>query len=250
MIGFAVVIPMYNEEAAARTCVERVCGVLDGIQNPCELIVVEDGSADRTAAILRELADEFPRLRVVEHGENRGYGAALRTGTRAAIDAGHDYALFMDSDMTNDPADIPKFVAKMEAGVDVIKASRYSDGGGTDGVPAFRWWISRIGNLIAKLLCRLPLSDLTNGFRAVRLSVLERCELTENNFSIIMEELYQCRFEAKTFCHVPVVLTNRSADQRGTSFSYRPRIFVDYLKYPLRCALGLRPAGRRRDRTG
>ncbi len=240
-ISFAVVIPMYNEEPQATACVRLVCAELAKHEHRSALIVVNDGSADGTARVLTALHDEFDNLIVIEHETNQGYGAGLRTGAQAAIQGGYDYALFMDSDLTNDPADIPKFVAKMEAGIDVIKASRYSGGGGTKGIPFRRYIISRIGNLIAKLLCRLPLSDLTNGFRAVKTNILAKCELKENNFSIIMEELYFCKYLAESFCHVPVVLTNRSEDIRQTSFSYKPSIFRDYLRYPLRCFFGLRP---------
>lgn len=242
-VSFAVVIPMFNEESQAEACVRAVCAELDRIEQDSALIVVNDGSGDNTAAILEGLRGDLARLVVVEHEINQGYGAGLRTGMRTAIERGFDYALFMDSDLTNDPADISKFVAKMEEGIDVIKASRYSDGGGTKGVPFKRWIISRVGNFIAKVLCRLPLSDLTNGFRAVKTDVLAQCELAENNFAIIMEELWWCKYKAKTFCHVGVVLTSRAPGQRQTSFAYTPGIFRDYLKYPLRCFFARRPPG-------
>jgi dolichol-phosphate mannosyltransferase len=232
--SFAVMIPMYNEEVGAEECVRRVCGVLSAIQHRNALIVVNDGSKDSTAIILQQLAPEFSQLVIVTHETNKGYGAALRTGGQRAAQDGFDYVLFMDSDLTNDPEDIPKFVQKMEQGYDVIKATRYSHGGATEGVPAYRVSISRIGNLIAQALFRLPIRDCTNGFRAVRTSILKGIELKANNFSVIMEELFYLKYAAKSFANVPVVLTDRSEEQRPTSFRYRPGIFYDYLKYPLR----------------
>lgn len=239
--SFCVIVPMYNEERGAELCVRRVCPVLALVPYASKLLVVNDGSRDQTGAILDRLALEFPGLAVVHHEKNAGYGAALRTGIRKAAEAGFDYALFMDSDLTNDPADIPRFVDKMLEGYDVIKATRYSEGGAVRGVPAYRVAISRSGNWIARHLYRLPVSDCTNGFRAVRIDILHQMELTERKFPIIMEELYYCKFLAKTFVEVPVILTDRQAGQRPTSFVYRPGVFFDYLKYPIKSFLGVRP---------
>jgi glycosyltransferase involved in cell wall biosynthesis len=232
---------MYNEERGAELCVRRVCAGLTGLPFSSQLIVVNDGSRDRTGEILDHLALEFPRLTVVHRPKNAGYGAALCTGIEHAARAGFDYALFMDSDLTNDPADIPRFVEKMKDGYDVIKATRYSDGGKVSGVPAYRVIISRAGNWIAQRLYRLPIADCTNGYRAVRTSLLSQMKLTERKFPVIMEELYYSSFLARSFAQIPVRLTNRGREQRPTSFVYRPRVFYDYLKYPVKAFLRVRP---------
>lgn len=239
--SFCVVVPMFNEEAGAEICVKRICEVLSGIPNPCALVVVEDGSKDATGLILDRLSQGLANLSVIHHAGNRGYGAALGTGVAYAAKAGFNYVLFMDSDLTNDPNDIPRFVEKMEAGYEVIKATRYSLGGAVKGVPFFRVAVSRVGNWIACRLFGLPISDCTNGFRAVRTSILGQMALAEPKFPIIMEELYYSTFLTRKFAQVPVTLTNRSEDQRPTSFVYRPRVFFNYLKYPLRKFFGVRP---------
>src|SRR5262245_14000582 len=105
--GFAVVIPMFNEEAGAQRCVIEVCRELRRLPHRSRLVVVDDGSTDGTAAILRHAAQTQPMLQVVAHPQNRGYGAALRTGVEVAHAAGFDYVLFIDSDLTNSPGDIP-----------------------------------------------------------------------------------------------------------------------------------------------
>jgi len=237
--SFAVVIPMFNEEAGAEACVRTVCAELQRLDPKARLFVVEDGSRDRTAEILRELENTTPALTVKFHGENRGYGQALVTGGRAAHDAGFDYAVFMDSDLTNDPKDIAGFIAKMREGHDSIKASRYIAGGGASGVPPFRRAISIVGNSLARILMRIPIHDLTNGFRAVRTSAFVRIPFRENKFAIIMEELYYLKRMGCSFAEVPNVLRTRSDDRRRTSFSYRPSTFAQYLKYPLKSFFGL-----------
>jgi glycosyltransferase involved in cell wall biosynthesis len=238
--SFCVVVPMYNEERGGEAAVRTICAALQGMPNRCRLLVVNDGSRDRTGAILDGLLPQFGQLSVIHHPGNAGYGAALRTGMREAVQAGFDYALFMDSDLTNNPADLPKFAAAMRDGWDVIKATRYSKGGGVQGVPAYRVLISRAGNLLARLLYGLPLADCTNGFRAVKTGLLRRMELSERKFPIIMEELYYCKLLAATATEIPVILTDRQAGQRRTSFVYRPGVFWDYLKYPLKSFLGCR----------
>jgi dolichol-phosphate mannosyltransferase len=238
---FCVIIPMFNEERGAEICVRRVCPALEAIDYPSKLITVNDGSRDRTGAILDRLAGEFPKLLVVHHQHNSGYGAALRTGVRKAAEQGFDYALFMDSDLTNDPADIPKFVALMEQGIDVIKASRFVAGGRMQGVPWQRSIFSVAGNAVARPLFRIGVRDCTNGFRALKVDILKRMDLHERSFPIIVEELYQAKFLARTYAEVPVVLTSRTADQRATSFAYAPKIMGKYFGYALKAFLGIRP---------
>lgn len=242
--SFCVIVPMYNEESGAETCVCRICDVLATVPLRSALVAVNDGSRDQTAAILNRLSAKRRNLTVIHHDNNRGYGAALRTGIEHAAEGSFDYALFMDSDLTNDPLDIPRFVEKMREGYDVIKATRYSNGGEVSGVPAYRVLISRVGNWIARRLYRLPITDCTNGFRAVRTGILSQMDLTESKFPIIMEELYYSSFLASTFAQIPVRLTNRGEQQRPTSFVYRPRIFWEYMKYPLKAFFQVRPQAR------
>lgn len=242
--SFAVVVPMYNERTGAERCVREISRVLSTVANRASLIVVNDGSADGTADVIAAMCALEPVLEVVTHSSNRGYGAALVTGASRAATLGFDYVLFMDSDLTNDPKDIPRFAEQMRGGADVIKATRYTAGGQMVGVPWQRALVSRVGNALARALFRLPLRDCTNGFRAVRTSLLTRMDLRERGFPVIMEELYWCRFLATSFAEVPVTLTDAG---RATSFRYRPSVFASYLRYPWRAFLGRAPKERRED---
>jgi dolichol-phosphate mannosyltransferase len=232
--SFAVIVPMYNERAGAERCVREIAEVLATVPNRTSLIVVDDGSADGTGPVLATLQTRYVPLDVVTHAVNRGYGAALVTGAARAAASGFDYALFMDSDLTNAPQDIPRFAEKMRDGADVIKATRFTAGGGMVGVPWRRALVSRVGNVVARTLFRLPLRDCTNGFRAVRTSLLVRMNLREPGFPVIMEELYWCSFLTRSFAEVPVTLTNAG---RASSFRYRPSVFRSYLRYPWRAFL-------------
>jgi glycosyltransferase involved in cell wall biosynthesis len=228
---------MYNEEVGAEACVRTIADSLRGLAERSLLIVVEDGSADGTSEVLAAVAPQLDNVLVLRHPRNQGYGGALRTGGRAAAERGFGYVVFMDSDLTNDPKYLPLFVDKMRQGFDLIKASRYIRGGGVDGVPWWRVWISRLGNALACRLYGLPLHDCTNGFRALRSGLFASLPLAENRFPIIMEELYHAARRGWSVAEVPNRLTNRGAEQRPTSFSYRPSTFYRYLKYPCRARL-------------
>jgi dolichol-phosphate mannosyltransferase len=194
------------------------------------------------------VAPQHDNVAVLHHGQNQGYGRALRTGGLAAGERGFAYVVFMDSDLTNDPEYLPLFVDKMYQGYDVIKASRYMAGGGTRGVPWWRVWISRAGNAVARRLYGVPLHDCTNGYRAIRTAVFRTLELEENRFALIMEELWQACLRGCSFAEVPNVLGNRGAERRPTSFSYRPATFYRYLRYPWKTFLHRLGWGGRRDR--
>jgi len=171
---------------------------------------------------------------VVSYPKNMGYGGAVREGIHKASQEGFDYALFMDSDLTNDPKYIGAFVEKMLDGVDVIKASRYVSGGEVVGVPTYRVMISVIGNWLSRFLLGVPILDCTNGFQAIKVGLLKEMPLSENGFAVIMEQLHYLKFLAGTFCEVPYTLAPRSDVIRKSSFYYRPKVFCQYLKYPLK----------------
>jgi glycosyltransferase involved in cell wall biosynthesis len=238
---------MYNEERGAEACVRSVCAALRQFRHRTALVAVNDGSRDRTGEILSGLTASEPLLVEIHHKVNAGYGAALRTGTEYAAAKDFEYAIFMDSDLTNDPADLPRFVQEMERGIDLIKASRYVKGGKMDGVPFRRRIISQAGNGMACFLFGMGIRDCTNGFRAVKVGLLKQMNLVERGFPIIMEELYNCKFLAKSCREIPVVLSNRSTDQRPTSFSYKPATFRKYLGFGLKAFLGVKPQFRKGD---
>jgi dolichol-phosphate mannosyltransferase len=237
-----IVVPMHNEEKIVRRSVETILSYVRRLPPGAILLVVNDGSDDRTGEILQDLAKEAhgDRLHILSKEVNMGYGAALRTGVQFAVHNNYEYVLFMDCDLTNHPRYIAKFYQKMKENWDYIKATRYSDGGGVEGVPWIRRLNSVLGNTIARFLYRLPLTDVTNGFRAVKVDILSRISTKENGFAVIMEELYRAKHLTDSFCEIPYILTARSKDEGGTHFSYTPRMYLQYLHYAFRCFFGCR----------
>ncbi len=117
-VGISVVLPAYNEEAIIERTIRHVAAVLDGMVGSFEIVVVNDGSRDRTGAVLAALQWEEPglHLRVVTHGENRGYGAALASGFDAAR---QDLVFLTDGDKQFDVAELAGFLAEMDDGTDL-----------------------------------------------------------------------------------------------------------------------------------
>lgn len=231
-----VVVPMYNEEAIAKESIETILGYIRMFPQVVTLVVVNDGSRDNTESIIRNATKGLDKkdFVLVTHPLNQGYGAALRTGIRYAVEQGYDYVLFMDSDLTNHPKYIKDFYDKMLEGWDYIKATRYARGGKVTGVPWRHRMISIVGNTIARNLYWLPLTDITNGFRAVKVDILKRMDLKENDFTIIVEELCQAKRLTRSFTEIRYVLTSRKAGQGKTRFAYTPRTCMRYLRYAVK----------------
>jgi hypothetical protein len=117
----------------------------------------------------------------------------------------------------------------MQRGIDFIKASRYSKGGKTVGVGWKRKTPSYIGNKLAKCVHRLPISDYTNGFRALKTSLINKLETKENGFSLLIEEVVCAKSLGASFDEVPYVLSVR-AEEGGSKFVYSWNVYKNYLK--------------------
>src|SRR2546428_612184 len=171
-MNVAVVLPAHNEAGNLTPLVTELFRAGDTAPMRLEVIVVDDGSVDATAAELAELRQRFDRLHVVTHPVNRGFAPAVRTGIAAARERGCDAAVFMDSDLSHRPDDMPRLVAALEEGADMAIGSRFVPGGGMVGVPAWRAAISRAGNAFGRAVLGMRVRDLTTGYRAARRRVL------------------------------------------------------------------------------
>lgn len=233
--SLAVIIPMFNEELGATRCIEAVMSELGKLKIRNTLIVINDGSRDNTPALLKKAQKKYgKRLIVITHKKNKGFGGATKSGIKKALELTYEYCLHMDSDLTNNPRLIHTFVKYMGK-FDCVKASRYIKGGKVKGVTKFRRIVSISGNFAASIMFGVGVRDCTNGFRMVRLSCLKQIRLKENNFSIILEELYFLKKMRCSFKEIPYTLTART--ESVSRFNYKPSIFADYFKYVLKSFL-------------
>jgi glycosyltransferase involved in cell wall biosynthesis len=210
----AVVLAAYNEQASIgpvlRSLPDTVCGL------PTRPVVVDDGSSDRTADEARAAG-----ALVCTHRRNLGQGDALRTGFALARRLGAAVVVTMDADGQHDPAELPDLVGPVVAGeADYVQGSRfrgsYDDAGGARdlGIRGFTWLI--------RLLTRAPITDCTNGYRAIDGPGLDRLQLVEDRFSA-SEILIQAAGHGLRIHEVPVHIRSReigeSKKPRGLGYA-------------------------------
>lgn len=176
MRGVTLVVPAYNEENGIAGVVERLSALELGV--PVELLVVEDGSTDGTRAELARLEELHPVLRVIEHGVNRGYGAALKTGFAAAR---HDVVVITDADATYPEDRIVDLLARIEDGAEMAVGART---GAHVHVPLVRRPAKAALRRLASYLAGTRIPDLNSGLRAFRRDlVLTYRPILPNGFS-------------------------------------------------------------------
>lgn len=229
--SFCIILPLYNEAAEVVRCVEGIAAFLDTVLARTAIVAVDDGSKDASFPLLQDLQGRIKNLIVERHLQNGGYGAANRTGCRVAAEHGFEYGLVMDADGTQDPRFIERFFEPMRQGTDFIKATRYALGGSVEGVPWQRRLVSLVGNKLARRAMGVPLTDFTNGFRAIRTELWRRLSTTERNFAVLVEEVHLARKLGATFGEVPYVLTVRREPGSASKFVYSWPVYRTYLKY-------------------
>ena len=169
----SVMIPVYNEEESLETLHRELDAALAGIEGGAEIVFVDDGSKDRSLAVLREIASKDPRVRVVVLDGNHGQTAAFAAGFDAVRG---EITVTLDADLQNDPADIPKLVAKMDAeGADVVNGVRQKR---RDS------WVrlvsSRVANNARNWVTNESVTDVGCSLRAMRSIYVKRVRLFRN----------------------------------------------------------------------
>jgi glycosyltransferase involved in cell wall biosynthesis len=231
-VNFCIVLPVYNEQECLSVCVQNIAQYLSKIQGRTGIIAVDDGSTDDSRSILIELKKEIPNLILAFHANNQGYGGANRTAARVAYENKYKYALIMDSDGTQAVDYIGDFLPPMIKNIDFIKATRYSKGGGVIDVHWKRVLISRVGNKLAKFFIDVPLTDFTNGFRAIKTDLWLELKTTERGFESLIDEVYLVKkIKGVSFHEVPYILSARMLDGSVSKFTYTPSVYKRYAKY-------------------
>ncbi len=208
-----VVLPAYNEEANLRTLAHRIRDALDGWTDHWSILVVDDGSSDRTAAVAEALSASLP-LTLIRHDRNRGLGAAIETGLVAASQRG-EVAVSMDADNTHDPELIPRMVERLGEDLDVVIASRFQAGAKELGVPATRRLMSRCASWLLRATTGIEgARDYSCGYRAYRSTLLAELVnrygadrlVEERGFACMVELLLKSSLQGARIGEVPMIL--------------------------------------------
>lgn len=206
--AFSVIVPCYNEEGAIR---ETVAALRETLPDPraYELIVVNDGSRDRSPEILAELAAEDPHLRVEHHRNNRGYGAALKTGIRRAHS---DYIVITDADGTYPNERIPELVATAQD-ADMVVGSRTVQGAVT--YPLLRKIPKAFLRTYASWIARQPIPDLNSGLRVFRRSIaLQYLSILPDSFSFTTTITLAMLTNYRRVIYVPIAYMHRVGESK------------------------------------
>jgi dolichol-phosphate mannosyltransferase len=197
-----VALPAFNEAESLEPLLESLHATLAAAGLPHEIVVVDDGSADDTAAIASRMSFAMP-VRLVQHERNQGLAAALRTGLVDAVKhaAPGDIVVTMDSDNTHPAGLIPRMLQLVAEGHDVVIASRFQPGSRVIGVPFDRVLMSWGARLLFKLVLPIPgVRDYTCGFRAYRVEPLAAAInhygdrfVSEQGFSCMVDVLLKLR---------------------------------------------------------
>jgi glycosyltransferase involved in cell wall biosynthesis len=229
--------PAYNDAATIASMVVSVDRTLrslseqySAISDDYEIIVVNDGSPDNTAEVLEELKTRYPRLRVVTHAKNRGYGGALRSGFEQAS---RDLIFYTDGDAQYDPRELERLVAELRDDVDMVQGYKIQRQD-----PLNRIVIGKIYHLLVNLLFDLRMRDVDCDFRLIRRRVFDVVSLESDSGIICVELMTKFRQAGGVLTEVPVHHYHRA---HGVSqfFNFRRvgRVGLDLLRLWFRLKL-------------
>src|SRR4029079_18812383 len=213
--GLSVFFPAYNDSGTIASMVIRAVLAAAELTPDFEVIVVNDGSADATPAILDELARTYPHVRVVHHAKNRGYGGALQTGFRSAT---KELIFYTDGDAQYDPAELSALWTRMTPDADLVNGYKISRSD-----PLHRIFIGRLYHHIVSTLFGLTVRDVDCDFRLMRRSIFDRVQLEKTSGVICLEMMKKITDARFRIVEVPVHHYHR-AYGKSQFFNFR-RIF-------------------------
>lgn len=213
-----VIVPTYNEAANITTVLGLVITVPDHIN----VLVIDDGSPDDTADRVRAIQDRFPdRIHLIERAGKQGLGSAYKRGFQFALDHGYTFICEMDADLSHNPEDLPRLIAPVRTGTaDLAIGSRYSEGVRVMNWPLPRLILSYGAGVYTRLITRLPVFDVTAGFKCYHRRVLEAIDLSRvrsNGYSFQVEMKYRAWRKGFRLVEVPIVFTERTEGQSKMS---------------------------------
>ena len=210
-----VIIPTYNEVENAEKIVRAVFALPRGF----EILIIDDGSPDGTARVVKGLQEEFPdSLHLLERSGKQGLGTAYLTGFKWALEHGFDYIFEMDADFSHAPSDLPRLLdACIKGGADLAIGSRYCNGVSVVNWPIGRILISYFASVYVRTMLGFKIYDSTAGFLCYSRKVLETIDLDGvqmKGYGFQIEMKYTAHKLGFRIAEVPVIFVNR---REGTS---------------------------------
>ena len=243
--GTLVVIPTYNERDNLEPLLARLHAVEPGV----DVLVVDDGSPDGTGELADDLAARDARIAVLHHRPKRGLGAAYVDAfahvmaTHGADDVG--WVVQMDADGSHAPEDLPALLAAARTeGADLVLGSRYVPGGRVVNWPWYRNALSRSANVYSRRALRLPVQEVTGGFRLFRRDVLAAVTaspVSSQGYCFQVDLAFRVQRAGFAVREVPIVFTERSAGASKMSGAVVREALWRITAWAVRDRLGRRP---------
>lgn len=229
-----VIIPTYNEIEN----ISRMIDVVLTLDGGFDMLVIDDGSPDGTAKVVRERQAEFPsRLHLIERAGKLGLGTAYIAGFHWALEHNYDYIFEMDCDFSHNPNDLQRLYDRAREGYDVVVGSRYVQGVNVINWPMSRLLMSYCASMYVRTITRMPVYDATAGFvcysrRALKTLDLDRVQMKGYGFQIEMK--YSAWRLGLKVSEVSIVFVDRVVGTSKMSSGIFGEAFWGVLKLPFR----------------
>lgn len=202
-----VVVPTFNEADNIGNLIPKVLN----FGKHFEVLVVDDGSPDGTAATVKLLRQTDDRVHLIEREKKLGLGTAYVAGFKYALNNGFDYVFEMDADFSHDPNELPRLLKKAEE-CDLVIGSRYISGVNVVNWPIRRLLLSYFANVYTRVITGMPVRDATGGFKCYRRQVLESIDLDaihSNGYAFQIEMNFLAWKKGFKVCELPITFVDR-----------------------------------------
>jgi dolichol-phosphate mannosyltransferase len=204
---FSIVIPARDEEEPLPATLAHLHLELNLNHIPHEIVVVDDGSRDKTWAVLQQLKLVIPVLRPIQNTGQHGFGRAVALGLRSCTG---DAVTIMMADESDDVRDVVRYWKLLNEGWDCVFGSRFIKGGGVIDYPRVKLWVNRLANFFIRCVFQIPLNDTTNAFKAYRRTVIQGCEpLIAPHFNLTVELPLKAVVRGYSWTVTPITWRNR-----------------------------------------
>ena len=229
-----VIIPTYNEKENIENIIRKVFSLEGGF----DILIIDDGSPDGTANIVKGLQQEFPeRLFMIERAGKQGLGTAYITGFKWSVSKGYNYTFEMDADFSHNPDDLPRLYQACKDGADLAIGSRYCDGISVINWPIGRIIMSYYASVYVRTVLGMPVYDCTAGFKCYSNKVLKTIDLDNvemKGYGFQIEMKYSTYKLGFKITEVPIIFMNRKAGTSKMSGSIFGEAFWGVLKLRFR----------------
>lgn len=224
-----IIIPTYNEKAN----ITRLITALKNIRESFSILVVDDNSPDKTAQAVKALQTRYKGIYLIKRAKRLGLGSAYQEGFRCALENGYDVVVQMDADLSHSPKYLPHMLNLLN-GCDLVIGSRYVKGGGIEQWGFIRRFLSLTANKFARWVLKVPIYDLTSGFKCIRKEALEKIDLSfikSQGYAFQIEISYRAYLKGLRIVEYPIVFRGRKKDKSKMSFGIIIEAFLRVLAW-------------------